>query len=90
MKRRGMLKCLPATAGSAAAGFGSLLANAQNYLAKLFVFLQADGGWDPTSFCDPKEHIGRAGHQLLGPGPASGGSNGDQPRRQVFWGALVR
>ena len=26
----------------------------QDYRGKLFVFVQADGGWDPTSFCDPK------------------------------------
>ena len=38
MKRREMLKCLLAMAGSAAVGVGSLLANAQDYLAKLFVF----------------------------------------------------
>ena len=54
MRRREMLKCLLATAGSAAAGFRLPLANAQDYLGKLFVFVQADGGWDPTSFCDPK------------------------------------
>ena len=54
MKRREMLKCLLATAGSAAAGFRLPLANAQDYFGKLFVFVQADGGWDPTSFCDPK------------------------------------
>jgi len=54
MKRREMLKCLLATVGSAAAGFRLPLANAQDYLGKLFVFVQADGGWDPTSFCDPK------------------------------------
>ena len=30
------------------------LANAADYDGKLFVFVQADGGWDPTSFCDPK------------------------------------
>ena len=54
MKRREMLKCLLATAGSAAAGFRLPLANAQDYVGKLFVFVQADGGWDPTSFCDPK------------------------------------
>ena len=54
MKRREMLKCLLATAGSVAAGFRLPLANAQDYLGKLFVFVQADGGWDPTSFCDPK------------------------------------
>jgi len=54
MKRREMLKCLLATAASAAAGFRLPLANAQDYVGKLFVFVQADGGWDPTSFCDPK------------------------------------
>ena len=65
MKRREMLKCLLATAGSVAAGFRMPLANAQDYLGKLFVFVQADGGWDPTSFCDPKENARRAGHQPL-------------------------
>ena len=54
MRRREILKCLLATVGSAAAGFRLPLANAQDYLGKLFVFVQADGGWDPTSFCDPK------------------------------------
>ena len=54
MKRREMLKCLLAAAGSAAAGFRLPLANAQDYLGKLLVVVQADGGWDPTSFCDPK------------------------------------
>ena len=28
--------------------------HAADYRGKLFVFVQADGGWDPTSFCDPK------------------------------------
>ena len=54
MKRREILKCLLATAGSAAAGFRLPLTHAADYLGKLFVFVQADGGWDPTSFCDPK------------------------------------
>ena len=36
------------------AGFRLPLANAADYRGKLFVFVQADGGWDPTSFCDPK------------------------------------
>ena len=27
---------------------------ADDYRGKFFVFVQADGGWDPTSFCDPK------------------------------------
>ena len=38
----------------AASGFRVPLANATDYTGKLFVFVQADGGWDPTSFCDPK------------------------------------
>ena len=41
-------------AAGAAAGFRVPLANAADYNGKLFVFVQADGGWDPTSFCDPK------------------------------------
>ena len=43
-----------ATAGVAAAGFRLPMAHATDYQGKLFVFVQADGGWDPTSFCDPK------------------------------------
>ena len=53
MKRRAMLKTLMA-AGAAAAGFRLPLVHAADYRGKLFVFVQADGGWDPTSFCDPK------------------------------------
>ena len=40
-----------------ASGFRVPLANAANYSGKLFVFIQADGGWDPTSFCDPKTNV---------------------------------
>ena len=53
MKRRAMLKTLMA-AGAAASGFRLPLVHAADYRGKLFVFVQADGGWDPTSFCDPK------------------------------------
>ena len=54
MRRRTILKGLFATAGVAATGFRLPLAHAADYNGKLFVFVQADGGWDPTSFCDPK------------------------------------
>ena len=55
MKRRAMLKSLlVAGTGVAASGFRLPLAHAADYRGKLFVFVQADGGWDPTSFCDPK------------------------------------
>lgn len=52
MKRRHFVKGL--LAAGAAAGFRVPLAQAMDYTGKLFVFVQADGGWDPTSFCDPK------------------------------------
>ncbi len=54
MRRRELLKGMLATVGGAAAGFRLPFADAADYLGKLFVFVQADGGWDPTSFCDPK------------------------------------
>ena len=54
MKRRGFIKLLALAALSARSGFRLPLANAEEYDGKLFVFVQADGGWDPTSFCDPK------------------------------------
>ena len=53
MQRRAILKTLLA-AGVAASGFRLPLVHAADYRGKFFVFIQADGGWDPTSFCDPK------------------------------------
>ena len=52
MTRREFTKGL-VTVG-AASGFRLPLANAADYRGKLFAFVQAAGGWDPTSFCDPK------------------------------------
>ena len=54
MDRRALLKRLLAGAGVVATGFRLPLVHAADYRGKLFVFVQADGGWDPTSFCDPK------------------------------------
>ena len=53
MRRRTLLKGLLAAA-AAAPGFHLPLVDATGHQGKLFVFVQADGGWDPTSFCDPK------------------------------------
>ena len=53
MRRRTLLKGLLAVA-IGAPGFRLPLVNAAGHQGKLFVFVQADGGWDPTSFCDPK------------------------------------
>ena len=52
MRRRALLKGL--LAAGASMGFRLPLVHAADYRGKLFVFVQADGGWDPTSFCDPK------------------------------------
>ena len=52
MQRRNFVKGMLAV--GACSGFRVPLANAADYTGKLFVFVQADGGWDPTSFCDPK------------------------------------
>ena len=53
MRRRTLLKAMLAV-GAAASGFRLPLVHAADYRGKLLVFVQADGGWDPTSFCDPK------------------------------------
>ena len=53
MERRTLLKGFLAAA-IGAPGFRLPLVNAAGHRGKFFVFVQADGGWDPTSFCDPK------------------------------------
>ena len=54
MRRRDVLKTLVAAVGGLGAGFRLPLAHGAHHGGKLFVFVQADGGWDPTCFCDPK------------------------------------
>lgn len=54
MKRRSALKGLLAGFGLAGAGFRIPIVHGSDRTGKLCVFVQADGGWDPTSFCDPK------------------------------------
>ena len=54
MKRRTLILGLLAGSGAMASGFRVPLVRAADDGGKLFVFVQADGGWDPTSFCDPK------------------------------------
>ena len=54
MNRRRALKSLAGASIGAWTGFRMPLAFADDYAGKFFVFVQADGGWDPTSFCDPK------------------------------------
>ena len=56
MERREFLKSLAVATAGAGAGFRLPFANAAERDGKLFAFVQADGGWDPTSFCDPKSN----------------------------------
>ena len=55
MNRRSFLHAMAGF--GAVSGFRVPLANAADYYGKLFVFVQADGGWDPTSLCDPKTNV---------------------------------
>ena len=55
MDRRSFLQVMMGV--GAVSGFRVPIANAANYNGKLFVFVQASGGWDPTSFCDPKTNV---------------------------------
>ena len=52
MNRRNLLQ--NAVMAGTALGLGLPVVRAADYVGKLFVFVQAGGGWDPTSFCDPK------------------------------------
>ena len=61
MNRRRFIQAM--LAAGATPGFHLPLANAADYRGKLYVFVQADGGWDPTSFCDPKTNT--PGEQVI-------------------------
>ena len=54
MRRRAFLRGSAGLVVAAVSGFRLPLAHGADYGGRLAVFIQADGGWDPTSFCDPK------------------------------------
>lgn len=54
MNRRNAIKGLAAIMGGLSAGFQLRLTHAAHHSGKLLVSVQANGGWDPTCFCDPK------------------------------------
>ena len=58
MKRRQFLKSLAIGSGAAFAGnINRLYAAPAEYNGRLLLTLQADGGWDVTSLCDPKTNV---------------------------------
>lgn len=64
MDRRGFLKTLGATSLFATLPASFKLHSAPNdYAGKLLITVQAEGGWDVTSFCDPKMNV--AGERVI-------------------------
>ena len=61
MKRRNFLKTSAAL--SLLACCPTFLSGATNYNGKLLLTVYANGGWDPTSFCDPKTNV--AGEPII-------------------------
>lgn len=55
MKRRDFLKYISAV--TALALLPSQASAQEGYDGPLWIFVQAVGGWDPTSFCDPKGYL---------------------------------
>ena len=54
MNRRNAIKAISVALGGLGSGFRLNMASAMHHSGKLLVTVQADGGWDPTNFCDPK------------------------------------
>lgn len=61
MTRRSFL--FRTVAAGSASRFRLPIASGASYAGPLFVFVQAEGGWDPTSFCDPKPNV--AGERVI-------------------------
>ena len=61
MTRRSFL--FRTVAAGSASRFRLPIASGASYAGPLFVFVQAEGGWDPTSFCDPKVNV--AGERVI-------------------------
>ena len=59
MRRRDFLKLMGAAGLSVALPWprSRALAQAAPYTGPFFVTIAAEGGWDVTSFCDPKENV---------------------------------
>ena len=54
MKRRDFMRLTATTGGMLACGGVKLALAQQAYSGPFWLFVEARGGWDPTSFCDPK------------------------------------
>ena len=101
MKRRDFMR-MTATAGGMLVCGGVKMAMAQQAGGPYWLFVEADGGWDPTSFCDPKgfglgvngdinnydqNDIGQAGNIRYAPPPDSFANDPTLYRNSDFYDA---
>lgn len=102
MKRRDFMRLTATTGGMLACGGVKLALAQQAYSGPFWLFVEANGGWDPTSFCDPKgsglgpngdinnydqNDIGQAGNLRYAPPPDSFANDTNLFRNQDFFDA---
>ena len=102
MKRRDFLRLSATASGLLLCGNTRLALAQQAFSGPYWLFIEANGGWDPTSFCDPKgfglgvngdinnydqNDIGQAGNIRYAPPPDSFATNTTLFSNQDFFGA---
>ena len=102
MKRRDFMRLTATTGGMLACGGVKLALAQQAYNGPFWLFVEAVGGWDPTSFCDPKgfglgvngdinnydqNDIGQIGNLRYAPPPDSFANDTTLFRNQNFFEA---
>ncbi len=102
MKRRDFMRMSATASGMLLCGGARMALAQQAYSGPFWLFVEANGGWDPTSFCDPKGSglgvngdinnydqgdIGQAGNIRYAPPPDSFAADTSLYRNQDFFDA---
>ena len=102
MKRRDFMRLTATTGGMLACGGVQMALAQQAFNGPFWLFIEANGGWDPTSFCDPKgfglgvngdinnydqNDIGQIGNLRYAPPPDSFANDTTMFRNQDFFEA---
>jgi len=102
MKRRDFMRLSATASGMLLCGGARMALAQQAYSGPFWLFVEANGGWDPTSFCDPKgsglgvngdinnydqADIGQAGNIRYAPPPDSFANDTGLYRNQDFFDA---
>lgn len=102
MKRRDFMRLTATTGGMLACGGVQMALAQQAFNGPFWLFVEARGGWDPTSFCDPKgsglgvngdinnydqNDIGQIGNLRYAPPPDSFANDATLYRNQDFFEA---